>query len=66
MDDNGGFDPDKILEDGVITGCTLRNLSESIEREEQEERVLNGSLSMVCTYPEVDITRCFIYFPHAF
>lgn len=53
MDNNKSFDPEQVLEDGVITGCTLRNLSETLDREEHEDQVLNGALSMVCTYPEV-------------
>lgn len=47
------FDANKVLEDGMITGCVVRHLSDALEREEHEERVLNGPLSSVCTYPEV-------------
>jgi hypothetical protein len=55
MADENGIDADKVLEDGVITSCTLRHLSDTLDREEREEKLLNGSLTMVCTYPEVSL-----------
>jgi hypothetical protein len=51
--ENTDINAAEILEDGVITGSALRHLSEEIQKHEDDEKILNGTLSMVCTYPEV-------------
>jgi hypothetical protein len=46
-------DADKALQDGIISASAFCHLVGMMGREEHEEKILNGALSMVCTYPEV-------------
>ncbi|KAI6238298.1 putative E3 ubiquitin-protein ligase UBR7 isoform X2 [Aphelenchoides fujianensis] len=51
-DDEHKSAADRMLADGVVTGAAWKQLADEFERDEETERVINGPLSMVCTYPE--------------
>ncbi|KAI6204390.1 hypothetical protein M3Y94_00668800 [Aphelenchoides besseyi] len=51
-DQKTNLNVEDVLEDGIVTNAVLMQLSEEYREEEETERMINGPLSMVCTYPE--------------
>ncbi|KAI6179931.1 putative E3 ubiquitin-protein ligase UBR7 [Aphelenchoides besseyi] len=62
-DQKTNLNVDDVLEDGIVTNAVLMQLNEEYRDEEETERMINGPLSMVCTYPEINTARATKSYP---